>query len=343
MMRSDSTSSFDCSCEDPMLSFTSDVDDALTIASATKTADGVSKRHSAISSIASANSRNHLHTRAFNSEARLRGDESPVSVAVLFDGSLVSSSLSGYRIPDDQENLQHAPAVLVPKAMMMLQPPQNNMLSVPSLPPTSPTPLPSPKISQKQQERRKVRFDPTCSVRRTLSRMDMTPKEIRRTWIQDHEFDKIQERDATIASRIQRGRSKTTTCTRGLESKIRNTWLRRKSAQRKGVEEVLLEQERQWDAVYYYESWVSYDFGAFAFVYEKVSKPCRIRAEEVARKDRLEAEAILAASDESPFSSPSSRPVSSNKAKKRKPTLKRSETERVLPRLTFSATRRSSI
>eukprot|EP00535_Pseudo-nitzschia_heimii_P006315 CAMPEP_0197189894 /NCGR_PEP_ID=MMETSP1423-20130617/20604_1 /TAXON_ID=476441 /ORGANISM="Pseudo-nitzschia heimii, Strain UNC1101" /LENGTH=361 /DNA_ID=CAMNT_0042642139 /DNA_START=309 /DNA_END=1391 /DNA_ORIENTATION=- len=164
-------------------------------------------------------------------------------------------------------------------------------------PPPIPEDAPSRDSSTKSARRnrkpmKKVHFKQTCTMRRTLSRKDMTPKEIRKTWLSAEEYNRMQLRDEILADRIDVGKGKPGTCTRGLESKIEATALRKVSLRMTGIEEILVEQERQWDeagdAVHFF-----YDFPAFAYVYGPVSEEALIHAQEVANVDRKEAEKIL--------------------------------------------------
>jgi len=147
---------------------------------------------------------------------------------------------------------------------------------------------------------KKVHFKQTCTMRRTLSRHDMTTKEIRRAWLSCEEYHRMQIRDEILADRVDMGKVKAGTCIRGLESKIEETAVRKLNMRLTGSEEVLIEQERQWDeagdAVNFY-----YDFGAFAYVYGPVSEEALLVAQETAKLDRQEAEKILASA--TPFRS----------------------------------------
>jgi hypothetical protein len=146
-----------------------------------------------------------------------------------------------------------------------------------------------------RKPRKKVHFRQTCTVRRTISHKDMTPKEIRRTWLSSEEYNRMQLRDEIIADRVDEGNVKPGTCVRGLESKIEESAMRKLNLRMTGVEEVMTEQERQWDeagdAIHFY-----YDFSAFQYVYSQVSEEALATAQKVARKDRFEAEKILASS-----------------------------------------------
>ena len=105
----------------------------------------------------------------------------------------------------------------------------------------------------------------------------------------------MQIRDEILADRIDAGKHKPGTCIRGLESKIEESAIKKLNLRMTGFEEVLVEQERQWDeagdAVDFY-----YDFATFAYVYGPVSEEALKVAQETARQDRLEAEKILASS-----------------------------------------------
>merc|ERR1712025_36991 len=137
-----------------------------------------------------------------------------------------------------------------------------------------------------------VQFKQTCTMRRTLSRKNMTPRELRKTRLSAEEYTRMQLRDEILADRIDAGKGKAGTCTRGLESKIEETALKKLSLRMTGIEEVLVEQERQWDeagdAVHFF-----YDFASFAYVYGPISEEALLHAQEVASEDRKEAEKIL--------------------------------------------------
>ena len=159
----------------------------------------------------------------------------------------------------------------------------------------SPDP-PGRKGSKKNRKhRKKVHFKQTCTMRRTLSRRDMTPKEIRRTWLSSEEYSRMQLRDEILADRVDEGKIKPGTCTRGLESKIEVSAMKKLELRMNGVDEVLSEQDRQWDdagdSVTFY-----YDFSAFADVYGPVSEQALITAQAIAKEDRKEATKILASS-----------------------------------------------
>jgi len=99
-------------------------------------------------------------------------------------------------------------------------------------------------------------------------------------------------RDEILADRIDAGKYKPGTCIRGLESKIEESAMKKLHLRMTGIEEVLVEQERQWDdagdSVYFY-----YDWPSFAYVYGPVSEEALKSAQEVAERDRKEAEKIL--------------------------------------------------
>jgi len=169
--------------------------------------------------------------------------------------------------------------------------------SISSLRENTPSRDPSGKSSLRNTSKnsRKVHFKQTCTMRRTLSRKDMTPKEIRRTWLSAEEYNKMQVRDESLADRINTGQPKKGTCTRGLESKIEVLASKKIKLRISGIEEVLVEQERQWDkagdAVHF-----DYDFPSFAYVYAPVSEEALATAQAVAKKDRLEADKIRTSS-----------------------------------------------
>jgi len=156
------------------------------------------------------------------------------------------------------------------------------------------------KKSRKSSSRKKVHFKQTCTMRRTLSRKDMTTKELRRAWLSSEEYHRMQIRDEILADRVDAGRCKPGTCIRGLESKIEESAMKKLNLRMTGFEEVLIEQERQWDEAGDSPNFY-YDFAAFEYVYGPVSEEALSAAQEVARQDRLEAEKILAS--DTPFRS----------------------------------------
>eukprot|EP00536_Pseudo-nitzschia_multiseries_P010342 jgi/Psemu1/289047/fgenesh1_pg.311_\ len=178
--------------------------------------------------------------------------------------------------------------------------------------------------------------DVRCAIRRTLARSDMTDQERKNAWLQPDEFAFIQQRDQNLAATIEDiensniedscgtknssgsgggsgGSSALSSlvCTRGLESRVRLSALRRQSHRLIGLEEVLVELERQWDAfddnleiaVARGEDTnpetnpnavaFEYDFDAFYSVYAAISKTCRVQAEQRGSEDRREANKYL--------------------------------------------------
>lgn len=201
------------------------------------------------------------------------------------------------------------------------------------------TPLKSRKRTREQKKKLVLRFvdeddsnanasttrNNLCSIRNTLSRYDMTDQEIKDAWLQSDEFLYIQRRDQGLVKHIEQQQQRypyqqqPQICTRGLESRLRLESLRKQSHRLIGLEEVLVELERQWD---HYDNGSNrscscddndvmantnayatngtttgamfrYDFDAFARVYGHVSRECKIQAEQIARKDCMEVEAFL--------------------------------------------------
>ena len=159
---------------------------------------------------------------------------------------------------------------------------------------------PGKRASKKKKSKKKVHFRQTCTMRRTLSRKDMTTKEIRKAWLSWEEYHRMQIRDEILADRVDAGRCKPGTCIRGLESKIEESSMKKLKLRMVGFDDVLLEQERQWDEAGDDPSF-QYDFESIAAEYKMISEKALIIAQEVARQDRKEAEKILASSN--PFKS----------------------------------------
>lgn len=153
---------------------------------------------------------------------------------------------------------------------------------------------------KKASPQKQVHFRQTCTMRRTLSRKDMTTKEIRKAWLSWEEYHRMQIRDEILADRVDAGRCKPGTCIRGLESKIEESAMKKLHLRTTGFEDVLLEQERQWDEAGDSPNF-RYDFESISEAYESISKKALLVAQEVARLDRLEAEKILDSSN--PFKS----------------------------------------
>lgn len=227
-------------------------------------------------------------------------DRSPTSIAntAIFGGlAVIPLSLDKENNEDFAEDSTTAKTTLSPK-------PPRSRATLSFSCDSSTVSLASSTLSFRKRSRRKVRFGTMVMVQHTLSRMDMSPEEITSYWLQPEEFARIAERDQAIVVLIEQEQYKikqwleehqaeqeNTTrkkriCTRGLESRLMLESLRKKSHRLMGLEEVLLEQERQWDA-HGEEEFCIYDFDAFRMVYERISKECKIQAEQVARKDRL--------------------------------------------------------
>ena len=154
-----------------------------------------------------------------------------------------------------------------------------------------------------------IHFASTCSIKYTIARVDMTQEEVNNSWLQVDEFMRIQQRDEDLISEIEEkkiasslkqrqhannthtrlNRTDEGVCIRGLESKMKLESLRKQSKRLIGLAEVFVEQEKQWDRQDDIDTFQNYyDDEAIAAVYRKVSKECKIRAEQVALKDREE-------------------------------------------------------
>jgi len=173
---------------------------------------------------------------------------------------------------------------------------------------------------------RRVRFGtPIESVEYTISREDMTEEEMRKYWLQDEEFALIRLRDGYLGTRAEEQQrrmeaaakaqslgampsilnsisSETWICTRGLEFKMKMGFLNIQSKRLQCLENVLVEQERQWD-----EHWeidveneipFVYDDDALAAVSTEVSDECLLHAQRVADNDRREVQRFLRAEEQ---------------------------------------------
>ena len=99
-----------------------------------------------------------------------------------------------------------------------------------------------------------------------------------------------EQRDNSNNSNSNSNNKNTVICTRGLESRMTLESLRKQSHRLMCLEEVLIEQEKQWDN----DDFELYDFQSVAAVYNKISKECRIKAEQMALKDRQEVVELVA-------------------------------------------------
>jgi hypothetical protein len=135
-----------------------------------------------------------------------------------------------------------------------------------------------------------VRFSPYCQVKDTLSHKDYTPQEKYNTYLQYDESKKIQQREYLLISKMES--------------------LLKQSYKLASYQEVFIEQERQeeyqeyeYQCNEYHEGspsssspsspYCSYDDQAIANAYSTISIDCRIRAQQVALKNRQEVELYL--------------------------------------------------
>lgn len=176
--------------------------------------------------------------------------------------------------------------------------------------------------STTQDTPRKVHFNPLTSIQFTISREEITEEEKKEYWLQDQEFALIRMRDGYLGNLVEQKQREmdagfaTDTyaltpssiaispqhwiCTRGLEYKMKRGFLRTKDRRLRCLEQVLVEQERQWDEHWddgRNESPFYYDFGALAAVSIDISFECKIHARNVAANDRREVEELLQAEE----------------------------------------------
>ncbi len=165
---------------------------------------------------------------------------------------------------------------------------------------------------------KKVHFKPTTTIHLTITREEMTQEEKKAYWLQDEEFALIRMRDGYLGNLVEQKQreiaSGTSTdsyvitpssiaispqhwiCTRGLEYKMRLGFLVTKNKRLMCLEQVLIEQERQWD-----EHWDDgrntstfyYNFEAVAEVSREISSECKVHAQKVAANDRRDVEEVL--------------------------------------------------
>ena len=152
-----------------------------------------------------------------------------------------------------------------------------------------------------QDSPKKVSFNPRTSIEFTISREDMTEDEKKQYWLQDEEFDLIRMRDGYLGNLVeQRYREKhgdvqidsfvvmpssiaispqNWICTRGLECKMKLGFLRTKDRRLTCLENVIMEQEHQWDEHWddgRNESPFFYNWEAIARVSLGISIQCKI-------------------------------------------------------------------
>ena len=172
--------------------------------------------------------------------------------------------------------------------------------------------------SAQEEVPKKVHFNPRTSIHLTITREEMTKEEKKAYWLQDEEFALIRMRDGYLGNLVEQKQREIDSgietdsyvitpssiaispqhwiCTRGLEYKMRLGFLKTKGKRLMCLEQVLVEQERQWD-----EHWddgrnlspFSYDFEAVALVSYAVSTECKRHAERVAANDRRDVEEVL--------------------------------------------------
>ena len=167
---------------------------------------------------------------------------------------------------------------------------------------------------------KRVHFNPRTSIELTISREDMTEEEMQNYWLQEEEFALIRLRDGylgNLAEQKLRQMAKDSSddtdtpplsstidmspnlwiCTRGLEFKMKRAYLKIQDKRFRRLENVLTEQEQQWD-----EHWDDgrgndspfyYDDDAMAAVCSEFSNESEIHAQKVAANDRKEVEDMI--------------------------------------------------
>lgn len=161
-------------------------------------------------------------------------------------------------------------------------------------------------VAKNRKRKRSVRFETARPlVYPTMSVADMTIEEIRSAWLQEDEFAKIHQRDEFLVFRAEHERNLlptsvpstyTTMCTRGLERRMTLETLQTRARQLSCLEQVLVEQEEQWD----YQtacadmggSIPEYDDEAIAAASREATKECRLHALQVGLDDRQEVERL---------------------------------------------------
>lgn len=184
--------------------------------------------------------------------------------------------------------------------------------------PSAPMPSSLPKESITKEKYKKVWFNPRTSIQLTISREDMTQEEKKQYWLQDHEFSLFRTRDGYLGNLVEEKQREMGMdietdsyviapssiaispqhwiCTRGLEYKMKMGFLRTRERREACLEEVIIEQERQWDEhweQYRGECPFHYDFEAIAAVSIGISDECIIHAQNVAANDHRDVEEMF--------------------------------------------------
>lgn len=165
---------------------------------------------------------------------------------------------------------------------------------------------------------KKVWFNPRTSIQLTISREDMTPEEKKQYWLQDQEFALFRTRDGYLGNLVEEKQREMGMdiesdsyviapssiaispqhwiCTRGLEYKMKMGFFRTKDRREAVLDEVITEQERQWDdhwEKFRDEAPFQYDFESIASVSIGISDECMIHAQNVAANDHRDVEEML--------------------------------------------------
>jgi hypothetical protein len=130
--------------------------------------------------------------------------------------------------------------------------------------------------------RKRFHFNETVRIRSTLHLQDMTEEEKANTWLSQKEISDIRKVLILEVKSLRTGRELSGTTLRGLEHRIREAAIRRKTDKMKGLIAVLEEQDLQ-------ERNRFNNPENIRVCYQRISQVCQCRAHEVAKSDEIEA------------------------------------------------------
>lgn len=134
-----------------------------------------------------------------------------------------------------------------------------------------------------------VIFSTTARLQKTISHVDMTEEEKKKTWLSQEESKSIREHCRKIIQKVEEYGTNTLKsgkrlCVRGLESHFPAKSRRKKLNRFLAADEVFTEQEEQ------FESGRCYDDEAIASVYSSITSDCQAEAERIGAQDRKDIE-----------------------------------------------------
>jgi hypothetical protein len=145
----------------------------------------------------------------------------------------------------------------------------------------------SEKLSEDSRtiSRKRIHFNESVRIRSTLHVKDMTEEEKANAWLSQKEISDIRKSLIHDVKCLRSGKQSSEITLRGLENRIRETALRRKSDKMKALIAVLDEQDIQERNGYNNPDIIR-------VCYQRISLACHLRAQEVAKFDEIEAHRI---------------------------------------------------